>query len=362
MISVATIAERYNALAPSEGPRLLPNGFKCGTKWMFSGVPDTGLSASAWLNLSGPNVGHWIDAGNCAAGEDKGDLLDLLALKHFHGDRRAGIQEAKRIVGIDDAPQSERQREVTAEDKARRLAAAEAALAERARKDELDRLGRVRSARALWLNGRPIAGTPAEAYLIARQIRSNDRPWPATLRYHPDLSHVPSHGRYPALLAGGFGAAGGQQFVHRIWLARRGGVWDRIDDTPKMALGPVWGNFIPINKGASGKPMSAMPEDEPIYVTEGIEDALVVRMLRPQFRIIAAVNLGNIGALALPERARRLVIVADRDENPAAQDALERAIAQQQAQGREVHIVVPPPPHKDVNDWLRGRGRREAAA
>ena len=158
-------------------------------------------------------------------------------------------------------------------------------------------------------------------------------------------------------------ADGSHVATHRIYLQpcpRRG--WTKLDVAkPKKVLGAAWGAFGPINKGASGKSMANMPADEPVYVTEGIEDAIVVRMARPEARIICAVSLGNIGAIVLPARARRLVIVADRDEKVAAIDALERSIAQQQARGMDVRLIMPPADYKDLNDWLNG-ARKGAAA
>jgi hypothetical protein len=357
VIAVSQIAKKYNALAATEGPRLLPHGHKVGTKWMFSGIPDNGLSASAWLHLAGPSQGRWFDAGNCAAGEEKGDMLDLLRLKECGGDMAAAVREAKRILGYDDAPPANgQQRRLSEAKKQQRIADAQRALEARERKFELEQAGRERAARALWLGGGPIMGTPAESYLFARGLKPGPAGrWPGSLRYRTDLPHAPSQTRFPALLAAGFNVAGRQCFVHRIWLARRAGRWGKIDyEPPKMALGPVLGNFVPINKGASGKAMGAMPEGEPIYVTEGVEDALVVWMARPEFRIIAAVNLGNIGALVLPPAARRLVIVADRDQKPKAVDTLERVIAKQQARGLQVDLVMPPVGCKDLNDWLLG--------
>jgi Toprim domain len=357
-MTVAEIAAKYNALAKTEGPRLLRNGTRIGSKWIFSGIADNGITSSAWLELSGSKIGRWMDAGNCAAGEEKGDLLDLLALKQFHGDRREALQEAKRILGIADPfIPPERRRPVSEEDVMRSRERAKAALAARERQEEIERAGRARAAKALWLGGEPIDGTPAEAYLRARKLTNGGGRWPAALRYYAELPHAPSDGRYPALVAAGFSWEGEQRFVHRIWLARRAGTWGKIDDPqPKMALGALCGNFIPINKGESGKSMRAMPEDERIYITEGIEDAIVARMEHPEFRIIAAVTLGNIASLELPPQARTIVIIADRDEKPAAQDALERAIAAHQKKKREVLLIMPPVPYKDMNDWLIGTG------
>jgi hypothetical protein len=175
--------------------------------------------------------------------------------------------------------------------------------------------------------------------------------------------------KIPALLAPIYLADGTHVATHRTFLqrcARRG--WSKIDSpNAKMVLGPMWGGFVPVNKGASGKPMAKMPAGEPVYLTEGIEDALVVRMTRPETRIVAAISLPNIGGIVLPEAARRLVVCCDRDDNAKAIAQLERGIAAQQARGLEVRIVMPPEPHKDLNDWLlaliaTARGQRERRA
>ena len=157
-------------------------------------------------------------------------------------------------------------------------------------------------------------------------------------------------------------ADGAQIGTHRTFLqnGRRG--WSKIDSpNAKMVLGNMWGGFIPIQKGSSGKPMAKMAEGEPVYVTEGIEDALVVRMMKPEARIIAAIALGNVGAIVLPPAARRLVIVADRDTKAKAQEQLERSIAQQQARGLDVRLVMPPVGIKDMNEWWVAIKRGEAA-
>ena len=72
-----------------------------------------------------------------------------------------------------------------------------------------------------------------------------------------------------------------------------------------------------------------------------------------RWRIVAAISLANMGGIVLPPAARKLVLVCDRDTKPKAQEALERAIARQQARGLDVQLVLPPPPHKDMNDWLK---------
>ena len=364
----ASLLDRLNALAPSLGPDLLPNGRRAGGKWMFSGIADTGLSESAWLHLSGPRMGHWTDAGNAASGEQHGDMLDLVRLIRCGGDKRAAFDEARRILG-DPSPFDRTAAPVSDEERRARRDAARKRAEDRERQFARERVKKARNAKRLWLRGEAIEGTPAADYLTARGLSVEPvGRWPRSLRFFDRTHHGPLGGKFPALLAAIYTADGAQIGTHRIFLqhvANRG--WGKLTGAPnassseaigierataKMVLGNMWGGFVPIHKGRSRVPMARMAEGEPVYVTEGIEDAIAVRMVKPEARIVAAISLGNIGAILLPEAARRLVIVADRDDKPAAQDALERAVAHQQSRGLDVSVVMPPPGIKDFNEWL----------
>lgn len=372
MMEIGAICAQLNDLADSLAPELLPNGRRAGSKWMFSGIPDHGKSESAYLHLSGPKTGKWFDMGNAAPGEDKGDMLDLLMLKRCHGDKGEAIREAKRILGI--ADEHGRPRQISAEEKARRAEAARQRAEQREQAEAEEKARKAKGAKALFLRGVALTGSPAEAYLRGRGLQPvrDDRNrirWPGSLRFFDQVWHGPLETKLPAMLAMIVNAAGQQIGTHRIFLQQRKGVhsrptasllearpvsgWGKLQGAQaKMVLGNLWGGFVPINKGASGKSMGQMPEGEPIYVTEGIEDAVAVRMAKPEARIIAAVALGNIGAIVLPPAATRLIIVADRDDSAVAQDQLEGSIARQQARGLNVELVLPPKGHKDINDWL----------
>ena len=365
-VSVQEIADRLNRQVADLCAELLPRGHRNGAKWICSNVWDSGAGQSMVVDLHGARQGKWQDFGNCAAGEDKGDMIDLVRIRCCSGDMGAAVAEAKRRLGIDDAFTPGPKAAPDPAEQARRAEQARArAEAQEAQQAQI-RERKAKSARALWLGegAMPIAGTPAEAYLLARGIGAGAKgEWPGSLRFRRELPHKPSGTSYPALIAMGLNVAGKQRFVHRIWLSKRAGRWSKIQhEHAKMVLGPFWGSFVPISRGAADTAMSKMAESEAVYVTEGIEDALVVRMLRPELRIICAVSLGNIGAIVLPPQARQLVVVADRDENEQAQETLERAIAAQQARGLDVRLVMPPVGSKDVNDWLlSGQGMRGAA-
>lgn len=364
LVTVSEIADRLNAMAGDLAPMLLPNGrYGDGRRtWTASGIADTGRSHSLVVNLTGAHVGQWRDFGNCAADEQRGDMIDLLRLVRFGGNKGEAIAEAKRILGIQDDFTPARARLSPAElarVQAERAEQARARAEARAEQDAQERAARVRGARALFLSpqARRIEGTPAEAYLRGRGIGPGpEGKWPGSLRFHGEVWNREVRAKVPALLAMIVTPQGEHVGTHRIWLQpcpRRG--WTKLGvENPKKVLGTFWGGFIPINKGSSGKSMRDMAPGEPIYEAEGPEDCLLVREKLPAARIVCAISLGNLGEIAFPAQARQLVVVGDRDGKAAEVDALERAIAKQQARGMQVSLVLPPAGFKDMNDWALG--------
>lgn len=357
VIEISDLCDRLNVLAPRLAPQLLPNGHKSGNYWMASGIDDTGLSASLAVCLAGARIGHWVDHGNARPGEDKGDMLDLVQLKECGGDKRRAIEWAKAELGIVDEFKPGTRPQMSPEERAARAEQARLRAEARERELEAERKKKAKNAKRLFLSAEPLAGTPAEIYLIGRKVpKVGD--WPGSVRYHAGAHCGPLQAKHPAMVSGIFNAAGEQIGAHRTFLQLNpGGGWGKLQHPdltdPKMVLGNQWTGFVPINQGTSGKSMREMPEGEPVYVTEGIEDALCVRAIKPDARIVCALNVGNVGAIVLPPAARRLVIVADRDDDPKAVDQLERAIARQQARGLDVKLVMPPPGVKDINDWVQ---------
>lgn len=360
--SVQDIADKINARAFSEAPRLLPNGhFSDGkTRWVCSGIADTGKSSSMTVWLTGDRQGRWRDYGNAAAGEDRGDMLDLIRLKEGLARPADAVQRAKEILGLPDEFRPGQVQQIAPEERARRAEEARARAEERHNREAAARALKVKRARGLWLAGEPIAGTPAEAYLRGRGLRAvAEREgaaarWPGSLHFHAEVWNHDAGVKLPCMVSAIFDAAGQQMGTHRIYLEQdAAGRWGKFrGGEAKKVLGTFWGGFVPIAKGSSGKSMRDMPAGEAVYVTEGIEDALVVRMIKPEARVVAAVSLSNIGAIVLPPAARELVIVADRDSSSAAQEQLERVLAAQQARGLAVRLVMPPVGCKDMNDWL----------
>lgn len=358
MLSVADIEQKLRDRVDSLALQLLPNARKDGN-YLKVGSIQGEPGGSLVIHLQGQNQGLWSDY----AGTDRGDMLDLIERTQGLADKGAAVAWAKDFLGLADEWTGPA-RQLSPEEKEQRAEEARARAEERAAKEAEEKTAKIRGAKALYLHrlSAPIAGTPVERYLIGRGLTRGKLPdWPGVLRFHPEVYNKRLQVKVPAMLAAIYLADGTHVATHRTFLQEVRGqgshtTWGKLDvEKPKMVLGPMWGGFVPINKGSSRKSMRHMAEGEPIYVTEGIENALVVRMKKPEARIVCAVSLGNIGAMVLPAAARRLIVCADRDLKPAAQEALELSIAAQQARGIHVGLVMPPVGYNDLNDWLLGK-------
>jgi hypothetical protein len=357
LVPVSEIAAALNNDALDLCAQYLPNGRRAGNKWMAANIWDTGKGSSLFVGLTGSQAGRWKDTGGCAAGEDHGDMLDLIAIRACGGDKRQAIALAKERLGIVDAWSPKDGANHDPAQQSQRAAEARARAEKRQADDAKEVQAKIPRARALFLraSNRPIKDTPAAYYLENRGLGGCAKgTWPNALRFSGEVYHAGAGVKLPAMLAAVYLPSGVHVATHRTFLqhsAQRG--WVKSDASPaKMVLGPCGGGFIPIHKGRSGKSMAGMPDGEPVYMAEGIEKCIAMRILMPSARIICGLNLGNMGAIVLPERARKLILVCDRDDHPNALDALERVISRHQARGVEVHYVMPPEPFNDIDEWM----------
>lgn len=230
-------------------------------------------------------------------------------------------------------------------------APAPVAPAERAPDEDAER--RRAAAVTIWLAARPsLIDTVADTYLRRRGIdlRQLGRQSRA-LRFHPALYHPNSKRTWPAIVAAISGGAGRQVATHRTWLAPDGSGKAPVDE-PKLTLGSFRGGCIRLWRGASGKPWADAPADDLVAVGEGIETCLSVAIACPEYRILCAVSLGNMGAIELPPAPRSVVLLADNDVKPAARRMMASVIARHIEAGREVRVARSP--HgSDFNDALR---------
>ncbi len=273
----------------------LSNGCRSGNYWIVGDV-NNHAGRSLYVRLKGPLAGKgargkWTDS---ATGES-GDLLDLIAAREGLTSFRDTLDEARRFL---QAP-----RELPTEGLD-------------GRSSERDT---ITLARKIWAASRPIAGTPAEAYLRARKITAD--PDPASLRYHPALFYrehlgAPSR-RLPALVAAVTNHSGEITGVHRTFLDPTRNEKARVP-SPRRSLGAILGNGVRFGK-----------INDLALVGEGIETVLSIKTTFPNFPMVAALSAGHLAAWEFPSGLRRLIVACDNDDagRRAARRLKERAEA-----------------------------------
>lgn len=327
---------------------LLWDGKREGQEWV---APSRwgGSGRSLSVRLRGTKAGVWRDF---ATSDKGGDALTLVAELACGGDVRRALPWARSWLGMDGADAA-----LAAQTQAR-------AAATRVRQEaeaSADEDQRRRAAVAMWLNARPILDTPADAYLRARGIdlRRLARP-PAALRFHPALYCAEVKTGLPAMVAAIGDGAGQHVATHRTYLAELpdgDGVlaWGKAPlHNSKLTLGSYAGGFIRLSRGASLRPWRETKGDETIAVAEGIETALSVAVLVPEWRVCAAVSISNMARISFQKSIRDVVVCADNDApNSPAVVALKKSLDHFLHCGLTVRLARPPPGVKDWNDALR---------
>ena len=314
MISQAgDLARRLARDAEAVCRHYLSNGRRCGHYWLAGDVMNT-PGRSLYVRLQGPAsgpgaAGKWTDA---ATGEH-GDLLDLIGRNRDLHRLGEAMDEARFFLALPRPPER----------------IARAAPAPR-RSPE--------AARRLFRAGRPIAGTPAEAYLRARGITGR-LDWPA-LRYHPSVYYRESDKAplelWPALLAAVTGLDGTITGILRTWLDPRRPAKAPLAD-PRRALGHLLGNGVRF--GCPTKPAPA--QAGVLGAGEGVETVLALNDVLPALPVVAALSANHLGALELPPALRRLYVA--RDNDAAGLYATKRLHERGGDAGIDVRDLVPVP-------------------
>lgn len=308
-------------------------------------------------------LGWWKDF---SSGEG-GDVLSLVNRALNHRDMGETIAWVKQWLGLDGA--------MSPEERARREKQAREANVTAAAAERQQREARRRAAARLWLEAGPVAGSPAERYLLGRDIvLAQLGRWPGNLRFHPRLRCPATHQPRPGLLAKVDAPDGTLLTVHRCFLQvhddGRVTKADRKNGGPledaKLAFGPYAGGLISVWKGRTRRSLRQCEPGEWVAMTEGVEDALTVAMVRPDLRVVSAISLSNLRNAVLPDRIGGLYLCADNDAAEEAKAAFRRAKAVLEQKGLAVREVRPPPQFKDFNDWAKAlrqeAGRMEAVS
>ena len=313
----AVLARHLAANAEDVCRRYLSNGRRSGGYWLVGDVRNSkGRSLYVRLHgpLSGPGAaGKWSDA---ATGEH-GDLLDLIRLRCAFSALDDAMDEARGFLAL---PRPE---------------------AQSPHRSPNQRGSTPEAARRLFRAGRPIFGTPAEAYLRARGITEVGFPG---LRFHSSV-YYRAHDRaplrrLPAMLAAITDLDGRIVGVNRTWLdVERLCLADL--DAPRKVLGTLLGHAVRFG-----------PATDRLLAGEGIETVLSLKTVLPEPPMVAALTGNHLAALLLPPGLARLVIARDSDD--AGVRAAARLRDRAEAQGVAVHDLVPS--FEDFNEDLRRLG------
>lgn len=302
---------------------------------MSGGVMNKWISAPGIVSrLGGKWRGH-TGMCRCPAHEDKSPSLsvsqtrDGRVLVHcFTGCPQASVIAALRDLGLWHGEAAE-----DASYPGRLTSAADGA---RSRDDRERR----QSARDVWDQARPIAGTVAEQYLRNRGIRM---PLGDQLRFHPAMKHGPSKQTFPAMLARisderGFCA------MQRTWIAP-----DAMAKAPvkpaKMTLGPMDGGAVRL-----------LPAGPRLGLAEGIETAFSAAQIY-SIPVWACLSANRLGKINIPETVELLMIFADNGE--VGRREAWNAAEEYERRGLRVEIITPDAHFADsspgdFNDVLRG--------
>jgi hypothetical protein len=342
---VGMLAGRIDQLAAE----LLPAGKRDGAEWRVGSVAGEPGQSMA-VHLRGDKAGAWCDFAS-ADPRHRGDALDLVAMVLFGGDKVEALRWSRHWLGLERAtPGSFRVQQAQRPEERERA--------------ERDAEGKRQKAIALFLQGKPLAESdPAAQYLAARGIslRQLGRV-PRGLRFLAECWCAEAGIRLPAMLAA-ITRQGQHVATHRTYLMQDRGAWRKARlEAPKKVLGAFAGGFIPLWRGASGRPISEASAGEVTAIAEGIEDALTVALHSPEWRVLAAVSLSNMASVQLPKACADIVLIFDRDgENPQARAARARAVRALLEQDRSVREVSPPEGFKDFNAWHQAQRERGVA-
>ena len=308
MISAADLARRLARDAETVCRHYLSRGRRCGRYWVIGDAMNT-PGRSLYVRLQGPDygagaAGKWTDA---ATGEH-GDLLDLIARNRDLSCLGEAMDEARSFLALPHP-------------------AVNSSHAPPAPG------GSAEAARRLFHAGRPVPGTPAEAYLRARGITAW-LDWPA-LRYHPSVYYRADEDAelelWPALLAAVTALDGTIRGVQRTWLDRNRPAKAPLAD-PRRALGHLLGNGVRFGNAS-----------DILAAGEGVETVLALKSVLPLLPVVAGLSANHLAALDLPPAVRRLYIA--RDNDAAGLHAAERL--RERASGLDVRELVPV--HADFN-------------
>lgn len=376
--SVKQIADMLAGRAESVVADLRIPGSKQGPRFMCaSGFRAKGTQVS--IKLTGDKAGRWKDF----AKDESGDLIDLIMAVEGLGKGDA-VQWAKNFLGLAGGAKKKGKAKP-------RPADLDLMREEQRHKDETERKAKIAKAHRIWTDTLVGEGTLVEAYLRSRGINLAAAfiPWPVALRFAPLCKRwMPNFEVLPAMIAGVQDPDGQFMTVHATWITSdtlplghmtRKHILELGPATPcraaklepkKLVRGPYTGGSIRLTPWGR----------RTLTWAEGIETALSVLQVRPDWGAWSTVSVSNMANVPVPDHVDRLILLGDgdsapqkdeqgrvvRDENGQpiipADEALTKAARIQKAaardRGRDLTVeIIKAPAGVDFNDLLQGKGK-----
>lgn len=177
----------------------------------------------------------------------------------------------------------------------------------------------------MWNYCKDIKGTIGENYLHSRGIYMQDHDIEPNMKFNAKVFNGELNIYIPAILFKVSDKPDGElRAIHRIWIARDGSRKARLQEN-KKAIGSVQGCGIWL-----GTPCDIL------YICEGPEEALSVRVGFERKFVVSTVYSTNYHGLKIPECVKTVFLVPDKDE--AGMSACVKAEIEYKKQGKTIKI------------------------
>lgn len=339
----------------------LADGRRDGIHWKCRNPQRADKTAGSFVvDLGGKAPGRWKEF----AGDEGGDVVDLVSYcltgpggYKTREARGQAIAWLERWTGLGDGKGAGKG--LSPEERAKRQAEIDARRAEQEASEFLERDEKARRAENWWLKqGEPIEGTPIETYIEkARGVPLRSLPLTGAIRALGPSARNPRWAMFSAMARDSKIRA-----VHLTYLTPDGRKATDVDPVKKM-WGDVRGSVIRVAKGAlkmSPEQAAKKGRTATVALCEGIEDALTLSLLYPDWACWAAGSLTNLRAVAeagWPACASEMILVGDNDPaGSKAEAGFDRAVEAWLAiSGGKPVRTLKPGEFKDINDtWRAG--------
>lgn len=345
---VATISAMLQERVEDLAPILLPEGSRHGHDWR------AGRGGKLSIRLTGPNRGVFRDFREAKGTDMLGAIQHLLCGGRF----RDALAWSRSYLGLQGEDEG-------ALRLARKRAEERRRQSERQAAEDQDK--KARQARAIWHTGVELKGTPAADYLQGARgidLAALDR-MPGAIRFHDKVWCKARKGEYPAMVSGLWRlGVPKMQAVHRTFISKGDHGWQKADVDPVRSILGSWpGALVPVTRGETGKRWTQIEEGEVVALGEGIEEALSIASVKPEWRCAAVGFVGNFAKVVLPVWCHVMLCINNDPEGSPASKAIfgdpdrpdvPGAVAALEKMGHVVRVCRPPEGFKDWNDFLRG--------